>query len=208
MSNDVMEKPALDALLDTDLHELVECTASRYYRVYGKNATHSSMITQEDLALEGFAAIVAAYASFDPVRASNEDLNKAFRTFVFPYMNNAMKTYCRKFGHALSISEKAARFGFNDMIGINVIHMDQLHEESEFDIPVGSGIESSCDVDDFFFAGFSEFERKISKERFLEGCTLQEIADRNGMSKSRTGEVLRGLTERLRIKAEDYVQNH
>lgn len=203
MSNDTIAKPALEVLLDTDLQDLIECLASNYYRNYGRRA-HSSMITQEDLAREGFVAVVAAYRSFNPGLASN-NLHRSFRTFVFPYINNAMNTYCRRFAHTLSISEKAARFGFQDMININVIHMDQLDEDSEFDVPVGSGIETSHDIDEYFFAGFSDFERTLAKERFLDGYTLLEVANRNGLSKSRAGEILRGLTERIKIKAENYV---
>ena len=136
------------------------------------------------------------------------DIAKSFRTHCYPYIKNAMQTYCRKFGHALSISEKAARNEFKDIISIGVVHMDQMDEDEDFDLPVGSGVEISHDVDNYLLAGFSEFERNLIKDNMIDGYSLQEISERYSLSKSRAGEILRGLTERMRIRAQNYDQDN
>jgi len=119
-----------------------------------------------------------------------------------------MLTYCRKFGHSLSISEKDARSEFKNIINIGVVHIDQLNEDEEFDLPVGSGVEVSRDADEYLLAGFSEFERKLIRDNIIEGYSLQEIAGRYSLSKSRTGEILRSLTRRMRKRAENYEQDN
>jgi len=206
--NDTLEKPALDVLLNDKLHSLVQATASRFYNTYGKRAVHSVMITQEDLALEGYTGVMVAYASFNPNLGHTSDMAQSFRTHCFPYMKNAMLTYCRKFGHSLSISEKDARSEFKNIINIGVVHIDQLNEDEEFDLPVGSGVEVSRDVDEYLLAGFSEFERKLIRDNIIEGYSLQEIAGRYSLSKSRAGEILRKLTRRMRKRAENYEQDN
>jgi len=208
MNNDTIEKPALDVLLDESLHTLIQCTASRFYSTYGKKSKHGVMIDQQDLASEGYAAIVVAYQSFNPDLGYTDNAVQSFRTHAFPYIKNAMLTYCRKFGHSLSISEKAARDEFQDIISIGVVHMDQLDEDEGFDVPVGSGMDSSQeDVEDFFMAGFSDFERSLVRDHVIDGYSLQEVSDRHNLSKSRAGEILRGLTERMKARAEKYVEN-
>src|SRR5690554_797921 len=116
MNNETAEKPELDVLLDHNLHNLVQCTASQFYGVYGRRNAHSVMITQEDLATEGYVGVTVAYESFDPSMGATDNIAQSFRTYAFPYIKNAMLTYCRKFGHSLSISEKSARTDFQDMI--------------------------------------------------------------------------------------------
>lgn len=206
MSNDTLEKPALDVLLDHNLHNLIQCTASHFYGVYGKRK-HGVMITQEELALEGYVGVTVAYESFDPNLGFTDNAIQSFRTHAYLYIKNAMLTYCRKFGHSLSISEKAARSEFKDIISIGVVHIDQLDDDEEFDVPVGSGVEVSQDVDEYFLAGFTDFERSLVKDRIIDGYSLQEVSARHGLSKSRAGEILRELTERMRIRAENYVKD-
>lgn len=206
MENETLEKPALDVLLDHQLHNLVQCTASQFYGVYGRRAAHSVMITQEDLATEGYIGLTVAYESFDPNLGATDNVAQSFRTYAYPYIKNAMLTYCRKFGHSLSISEKSARYDFREMIDIGVVHIDQLDDDEEFDIPVGSGVEPSHDdIEDYFFTGFTDFERNLVRDHIIEGCSLQEVSDRHGLSKSRAGEILRSLTDRMRVRAEEYV---
>ncbi|MEE8113311.1 MAG: sigma-70 family RNA polymerase sigma factor [Nitrososphaerales archaeon] len=207
MSNDTLEKPALDVLLDNDLHNLVQCTASQFFGFYGRRAVHSVMITQEDLATEGYVAVMVAYQSFNPNLGFTSNIVRWFRTHAYPYITNAMSTYCRKFGHALSISEKSSRSDLPNLVGIGIVHMDQLDEDQEFDLPVGSGVEISHDVDEFFLAGFSAFERKLVRDHMIDGYSLDEISKRYQLSKSRAGEILRGLTERMKTRAEDYVKD-
>ena len=50
MSNDTLAKPALDVLLNSDLHDLVQAIASNYFKTYGRYATHSAMISLDNLA--------------------------------------------------------------------------------------------------------------------------------------------------------------
>ena len=208
MRNDTLEKPALDVLLDQNLHDLVQCTASRFHSVYGKKAAHSVMLSQEDLAHEGYIGVTVAYGSFDPSRGHTDDTVKSFRTHCYPYIKNAMLTYCRKFGHSLSISEKAARDDFKDIISIGVVHMDQLPEDEEFDLPVGSGSNLTQDVDEYFLTGFNDLERNLIQDNIIDGYSLQEVANRYNLSKSRAGEILRGLMERMRARAENYVEDN
>lgn len=207
MNNETLEKPALDVLLNSNLHDLVKATANRFYNAYGRYAAHSVMITTENLGQEGYVGLTVAYESFDPNLGHTTDMAQSFRTHCYPYIKNAMLTFCRKYGHTLSISEKAARDEFKDIISIGVIHMDQLNEDEEFDLPVGSGVEVSHDVDTYLLAGFTDFERNLVRDNMIDGYSLQEISKRYSLSKSRAGEILRGLTERMRMRAENYDQN-
>jgi hypothetical protein len=209
MYTDVVEKPSLEILLTTDLINLINRTASQFYRIHGKKSIHSAMITQEDLAQQGFYATIVAYDSFNPDLCVNDDLAIAFRTHAFLYIRDAMSTYCRKFGHTLSISNHAARDnGLSAMMDIGVIHIDQFENDEEFDIPIGSGVDTSQDLDDYFFAGFSALERDLVKDHMIDGYSLQELSIRHKISKSRAGEIIRKLTERMRIRAQQYVENN
>lgn len=203
MSNDTLEKPPLDVLLDHQLHNLVQSTATHFYNVFGRRS-HSVMISQEDLALEGYVGVTLAYESFDPNMGYTQNIPQSFRTHAFLYIKNAMLTYCRRFSHSLSISEKAARYDAKGLINIGVIHIDQLDDDEEFDIPVGSGVETSNDIDDYFLVGFTDFERGLVKDHIIHGYSLQEVSTRYGLSKSRAREVIRVLTERMRERAEKY----
>ena len=208
MSNDTTEKPSLDTLLDQDLHNLINCIASQFFGKYGRHSIHSSMITQEDLAQQGFFGAITAYESFDPNLGYTDNAVQSFRTHTFPYIKSAMLTYCRKFGHSLSISEKAARDDWRSMIDISVVHIDQFDDDDEeFDVPVGSGVEVSQDVDEYFLVGFTPLERNLVKDHMIDGYSLQDLANRHHISKTRAGEIIRGLTDRMKIRAENYVKN-
>lgn len=207
-NNTVVEKPSLDALLNQNLHDMVNCLASQFYGTYGKRNIHSVMISQEDLALEGYVGVTIAYRSFNAGLGHTDDVVRSFRTHAYPYIKNAMLTYCRKFGHSLSISEKAARDDLGVIINIGVIHIDQFDEDKEFDIPVGSGVEISQDVDEYFLAGFTKFERNLVKDHMIDGCSLQELSNEHGVSKSRAAEIIRKLTNRMRTRAENYVKDN
>lgn len=208
MNNDTLvEKPPLETLFTPDLFDLINATASQLYGTYGKRNPHSTMITQEDLASQGCLGATTAYESFDPALGYNRDVTLAFRTYAFPYIRNAMMTYCRKFSHTLSISEKAAREELHAITSIGVVHIDQFDDGEEFDVPVGSGVEISPDVDDYFLAGFSLFERKLVKDHIIGGYSLQELSERHNISKSRAGKIIAGLTDRMRERAEDYDKN-
>lgn len=206
--NETLEKPALEVLLDDNLHNLIQCTAYNFRRVYHKCSSHSVMVTQEDLTLEGYAAVTVAYQSFDPNLGHTTDVAQSFRTHVYPYVRAAMQTYCRKFGHSLSISEKAARDDFGDILSIGIIHMDQLDEDTEFDIPIGSGVKISEDVDEYFMRGFSELERALIRDYMIDDYSLEEVSQRHGLSKSRAREIIHGLRERMKVRAKDYVENN
>ncbi len=207
-NNTIVEKPSLDALLDQNLHDMVNCVASQFYGAYGKRNIHSVMISQEDLALEGYVGVTIAYRSFNTGLGHTNDVIQSFRTHAFPYIKNAMLTYCRKFGHSLSISEKAERDDLGSIIRIGVVHIDQFDDDKEFDIPVGSGVEISQDVDEYFLAGFTKFERDLVKDHMIDGYSLQELSNRHSISKSRAGEIIRKLTDRMKTRAENYVKDN
>lgn len=216
-NNIAIKKPSLDALLDQDLHDLINATAYNFYTVYGKNNSCSVMISQEDLALEGYVGITIAYTSFDPnFGYTNNSAKVSFRTYAYPYMKNAMLTYCRKFGHQLSISEKSARDDLDVLRAINILHIDndedgRLHSNdyTTFDIPIGSGVDIlEQDVDDYFLAGFTEFERNLVKDHLINGYSLAEVSGRHQISKSRASEIIRGLKERMIERAKRYVEDN
>ena len=200
------EKLTLEYLLNQDLHNLINCTASQFYNNYGRNSK-SAMLTQEYIAGEGYFAINIAYQSFEPRLGTNEDVRISFRTYAFPYIKNAMLVYCRKFGHSLSIGEKAARDELGAIRDVGVVHIDQFDDDEEFDIPVGSGVESSQDVDDYFMAGFTDLQKDLIRGHIIDGFPLQVVSDRNDISKSRASEIIRELKERMRERAENYEQN-
>lgn len=212
-SDTVIEKPSLDALLDQNLHDLINATASRFYAVFAKRSQHSAMISQEDLAGQGFFGVMTAYRSFDPSVGYDDNLIPWFRSHAYPYIRNAMLTYCRKFSHSLSISEKAAREDWGEICNIGVIHIDHQHNSRDehgaaFDIPVGSGVDMiGQDVDDYFLAGFSQLERNLVKDHLIDGYSLQEVSIRHQISKSRASEMIKGLKGRMRGRAENYVKD-
>ena len=213
-SDAVSEKPSLDALLDQNLHDLINATAFRFYAVYGKRFKNSAMISQEDLAQQGFYGTMTAYQSFDTSVGYDDNIIPWFRSHAYPYIRNAMLTYCRKFSHSLSISEKAAREDWSEISSIGVVHIDNLnsdtgHDHDKFDIPIGSGLDAlEQDIDDYFLAGFSQLERNLVKDHLIDGYSLQEVSKRHQLSKSRASEIIRGLRDRMKARAEDYVKDN
>lgn len=215
MKNDtVIEKPSLDALLDQNLHDLINATAFRFYAVFAKRSQYSAMISQEDLAGQGFFGVMTAYRSFDPSVGYDDNLIPWFRSHAYPYIRNAMLTYCRKFSHPLSISEKAAREDWGEICNIGVVYIDHQRtngdsgEHTSFDIPVGSGVDvTEQDIDDYFLAGFSQLERNLVKDHLIDGYSLQEVSIRHQISKSRASEMIKGLKDRMKGRAENYVKD-
>jgi RNA polymerase sigma factor (sigma-70 family) len=207
MYENTTEDPSLETLFDQNLQNFINAIAFRFYNTYGRGKSNSSMISQEDLANEGCLGATTAYRSFDPSLGYTDNIFQSFRTHAYPYIKNAMLTYCRKFGHSLSISEKAARDELGLLINIGVVHIDQFGDDEEFDIPAGSGIDVSQDVDEYFLAGFTELECILIKDYMIDGYSLQELSDRHNISKSRAGEIIRGLTARMQTRAEDYAKN-
>jgi RNA polymerase sigma factor (sigma-70 family) len=208
MEDKTLEKPTLDVLLDHNLHDLVQSMASKFNKSYGKRGIYSTMITHEDLATEGYVGVTVAYPSFNPDLGASDNVAQSFRTYAYPYIKSAMQTYCKKFSHALSISEKAARLHFQDITEIGTIYIDQLEENEEFDIPVASGIKFDSDIEDYLFIGFTNFERELMRDHIICDYSLQEVARRHGLSKSRVGEIVRDLTQRMKGRAEKYVQDY
>lgn len=202
MDNTIEKKP-LEELLDTDTMDMINCMATKYATKYGRGA-HCSMINHSDLVSEGYVGATVAYQAFDPSKPAS------FRTFAFPYIRNAMMSYCRRYSHTLSISERAARRDYGDITDIGVVHIDQFDDEDgEFDIPMGSGVEAgSVDIDEYFLVGFSELEAGLVKDHMLNGYSLQDLANKYGISKTSAGETLRGLKDRMRERATRYVEDN
>lgn len=192
------EKPTLEQLLDdTSFNNTVRNLAYSFYGKFGSNP----MVSMEDLINEGLLAAATAYTSFDHTRGY------LFKTHAFPYVKHAMQTYCRKFCHVLSISEKESRNHLDEMLGVGILRIDQKHdnESSDFDIPIGSGVDIST-VDEYFFIGFSAFEKRLAQDYFLNDLSTRELAVKYGVSRSRVGSIVQDLTRRMRervIKDED-----
>jgi len=214
----VSEKPSLDALLDQNLHDLINATAFRFYAVYNKRG-RAAMISQEDLAQQGFYGAMTAYQSFNMSVGYDNNIIPWFRSHAYPYIKNAMLTYCRKFSHPLSISEKAAREDWGALANVGIVYLDDVRDSGNvndptgsrdpmMEAPMGSGIdETAQDVDDYFLAGFSQLERDLVKDHLIDGFSLQEVSKRHQISKSRASEIIRGLKDRMRVRAEAYVKD-
>lgn len=188
-------KPALSTLLeDPNFIQTVKNLAYGFYSKYGYNP----MISMEDLENEGMLAASVAYNSF------NLAYECTFKTHAYQYMRHAMNTYCRKFCHVLSISEKDTRNHLDEMLGVGILRIDQKQdsETDEFDIPVGSGVESYYDIDEFFFTGFSLFERSLATDHLINDMSLQQLSRKYGVSKSRVGSIINGLKARMRTRIE------
>ena len=185
------DKPSLTQLLDdTSFKNTVRNLAYNFYGKFGSNP----MISMEDLTNEGLLAAATAYTSFDHTRGF------MFKTHAFPYVKHAMQTYCRKFCHVLSISEKESRLHLDEMLDVGVLRIDQRtneNDDSDFDIPVGSGLEFTHDVDEYF-VGFSEFERQVAKDHFLNDMSTRELAMKYNVSRSRVGSIVQDLARRMR----------
>lgn len=184
------DKPTLEQLLDdTSFKTTVRNLAYKFYRKFGSNP----MVSIEDLTNEGFLAAATAYISFDHTRGF------LLKTHAYPYMKYAMQTYCRKFCHVLSISEKEARVHLDDMLNVGVLRIDQKQddENSDFDIPVGSGVDIS-NVGEYFFIGFSAFEKRLAQDYFLNDLSTRELSLKYNVSRSRVGSIIQDLTRRMR----------
>ena len=200
MTVETTSKESLTKLLDHDLNNMVASIATTYYKMY-RDSDRGSLIEQEDLEGEGFAAVAIAYESFDPSRGK-------FRTWAFPYINKAMTNFCLKFRHPLSISEKAARFDMPSLMDIGVMHLNWPDEDgNDFDIPIASGIDTSNETIEYFFHGLNKFEQKLLKEHFLDGYSLQEVALRHNLCKSQAGTIIRRLRDRMQSRIKEYVEN-
>jgi DNA-directed RNA polymerase specialized sigma subunit len=163
------------------------------------------MITQEDLALEGYVGITVAYKSFNPNLGNKNDLIKSFRTHAYRYITNMMMTYCRKFSHVLSISERSAREEIGVVNDIGIVRIDHETNGVEFDIPVGSGVELNSDMEEYFFVGFSELERDLVRGHVIDGHTITKLSKDCDMTKSQVSKIIKSVMERMRGRAENYV---
>ncbi len=200
MIESVAEKLPLETLLDDNLQDMIRCIAMGFRRKYARTHNHY-MITDQDLISEGTLATVTAYKSFDPTRGI------LFRTYAYPYIRYAMQTYCRKFSHPLSISEKCARDDFGSIMNIPVIHIDQLDEDTEFDIPMGSGLNLPQELDVLYMTGFTDFERATFVDYVFNQLSLQELSHKYGRSKTRMGVIMNQLKDRIKTKVQYHEQN-
>jgi len=153
-----------------------------------------------------------AYQSFDLTLCHTNNVVKSFRTHAFPYIKNAILTYCQRFSHQLSISQKCARDDWETLINIGVIHIDHQYKlnsdsghDAQFDIPMGSGVDFiQQDIEDYFLSGFSELERNLVKDYIIDGYSFQELSNRHGICKTKARKMIIRLTERMKERATDY----
>lgn len=198
------EKLSLEELvLNQDFQNLLKRTARRYAYKYSK-FSGSSSLEVDDLISEGFIAANTAYNSYDP------KFGATFVTYAYPYIRHAMDSYCRRYCHVLTISEKESRDYLGDLINRSVLRIDQddSSDGNEFDIPASSGLEVEFDVDDYFFAGFSSFEKELARSNMIEGKTINELAVKYNISRSRIGVIIKELKDRMKEKAEEYAKEN
>lgn len=196
-----LDKPTLESLISNpDFSRTAQNLANHYARIYRNNA----MIDPADLLSEALLAATTAYISFDVTRGVT------FKTHAFPYMKHAVQTYCNKFCHILTISEKAARDNLGAMTDIGILRIDQHpagEDGGEFDIPVGSGLDLHYDIEEFFFAGFSELEKNLVRDYLVNDLSIRELSAKYNISKSRIGSIISGLTHRMQERARNYAEN-
>ncbi len=206
--NQTVEKPTLEALItNKDFVKMVETLSFKTLRSsYRFNSEHP-IVSQQDLVSEGVTAACAVYKNFDPAKG-------AWTSYTYMYVLNAMQTFCKKNCHQLSISEKEARDHLGDMTNIGVIRIDRVNGHKDdgnhpaFDIPSASGVEYHHDeFEEFYFRGFAPLEVAMFKEHILEDKTLQEIANKYGVSKSNVYTTIDRLSKRMRERVEYYEQN-
>jgi RNA polymerase sigma factor (sigma-70 family) len=198
--NQTIVKPTLEQLVtDSGFKKMIEALAYRTIMQYRSGNT-SYLISKKDLVSEAIAAACAAYANFDPARG-------AWTTYTYLYALNAMQTYCKKFSHPLSISEKDARTNLPYLGSIGIMRIDQQidnTDEGKFDIPVGSGVEIVEEgVVDEYLRGFSHDSIAMLKEHILEGKTLYQIGIKYGMSKSKVYNIIHKMMDRVKERVEN-----
>ena len=213
------DKPSLESLIShPEFSRMTQNLASHYAKAFW----NSPMIEMADLLSEALLAATTAYASFDVTRHEYGDVNKLFRIFAYPYMRHAVQTYCNKFCHSLTISEKAARFDLKSMTDIGILRLDHTPENDPdsddressgrdgavmLGIPdSASGVNAQLDIDEFFFAGFTQTERELAREFMLNDRSIRELAERYDISKSRIGSILNDLKSRMQERARKYVE--
>ncbi len=201
-------QPSIEELFDENLNDMTRAMAANYFRSYGKYAS-SAMITFDDLVNEGELAAVVAYQSFDQTLGVASNAAASFRTHAYPYINAAIRTYCRKFAHVLSISERDTRDHLDLIHDIGVVHIDahshKVKEADRFDIPIGSGVEVTHEISKNMFVGLSTLETKLIKGHILEGYSLKILASECGLSKSRVGQIIRRAKSKMKERIQDYV---
>jgi len=198
--NQTISKPTLESLLELkDFKSMLNALSYKALRSSYRFHTSHPLVSKADLLSEGITAACSAYKNYDPSKG-------AWCSYTYMYVQNAMQTYCKKFCHSLSITEKDSRDNLADLTSIGVLHIDQqLEDGAKFDLPVGSGIEvGENEIDEFYFRGFSSFETSLLKEHILEEKTLQEIAIKYKMSKSSVYTVVARLLERMKERIDYY----
>lgn len=212
------DKPSLESLIShPEFSKMTQNLANHFAKAFW----NSPMIEMADLLSEALLAATTAYTSFDMARHEYGDVNKLFRIFAYPYMKHAVQTYCNKFCHSLTISEKAARFDLKSMTEIGILRLDQVREGTGQDnngdaevceylnhdgLAVGSGVETHIDIDEFFFAGFTQTEKELAREFMLNDLSIRELAVKYDISKSRIGSILNDLRDRMQERARKYVE--
>ena len=204
MNQTKADKPALESLiLDDEFQNTLKNLANHFIGRYSKFSTNGAMINRHDLISEGIASATTVYSEFDPSKGV------LFKTFAYPYCKHAMDSYCRRFSHPLTISEKASRRDLPTLHDVGILRIDQqiYSEEGEFDIPGSSGIESSVEVYEFAFKGLSPIHKKIAFDRFVNDMTIDEIARRYEIPSSTVFTILKKSKQKIQNRMENYEQN-
>lgn len=209
MSQDstIQEKLPLQTLVSEDSFQKTLMNLVNHYSTRYISRESNGVIDSSDLFNEAILGAATAYRTYDPNRGV------LFKTYAYPYMKHLIESHCKRYCHSLTISEKASRDNLCDMTDVGLIYIDQLidneqYSENDFDIPVGSGVEYSDDVNEYFFMGFSNFEKQIARDHMINNYSLAELAIKYSISKSRAGSIIKGLIERMKDRARRYVDEN
>lgn len=202
--NQIINKPSLESLLDNkDFKDMLNAVAYTALRSSYRFSQSHPIISKQDLVSEGIAAACSAYRNFDPAKG-------AWCSYVYMYIKNAMQTFCKKFCHSLSISEKESREYLGDMTKIGVTRIDAPlsddQQSSDYLLPPSaSGVDIHADdLDEFYLRGFQPIEITMFKEHLLEDRTLQDIANRHGVTKSTVNTTINMMYARIKERIEYY----
>ena len=198
--NQVINKPSLESLLaNKSFKSMLEAMS---FRVIGTFCGGKSqyMISRKDLIGEAITAACAVYDRFNPALAG-------WNTFTYLYALNAMQTYCKKYNHPFSISEKDARDDFTYLNSIAVMRLDQISQdgdEYQFDIPAASGMAiTEQEIEETYFKGMSEPDVTMLKAYIFGKETMYSIGQRYNMSKSKVYNIIHRALNRIKEKLEN-----
>ncbi len=198
-----IEKPSLETLLkDKNFTNMVDALSHTALKSSYRFSKSHPIVTRQDLVSEGITAACSVYKNFDPSKG-------AWASYTYMYVMNAMKVFCKKFCHQLSISEGASRDHLAEMTNVGIVHIDQMFDkldDGKFDIPGCSGVEIVEFDESFYFRGLSKIEIDMFKYHVFEDKTIQQVALKYKTSKSNVYNIIERMLSRIRERIENNEQ--